>query len=130
MKNLLLILAVIAIGLAGCKKSDSKLIANKWTGVSLVYEDYNAAGVLQNSYTESIGTLVFDYKSDKTFTLNDGSGTNVNGTWSITDKSLTMIANNSSEIYTIKDLTTSKLVLINTEISNGEKSNKTLSFTR
>jgi predicted component of type VI protein secretion system len=104
MKKILLLLVIVAAAFTGCKKSDSKLIANKWTGVSLLIQEFDSSGVLKNSETEPI-TVVLDFKSDGTFTSTDGTSAAQSGTWTIVEKILTLSRGTDKEIYTIKELT-------------------------
>jgi hypothetical protein len=130
MKNLLLMIAVLAFALTGCKKSDAKLVANKWTGVSSLTQEFDAAGVLIDSQTESIVSSTLELKSDNTL-ISTENGTATNGKWTLVDKTLTLTTSFGFSIpYTIKELTSSKLVLFYSETTGGIRTEATVNFSR
>jgi hypothetical protein len=130
MKKILVLLVMVAATFSSCKKSDSKLIANKWTGVTQISKLYNATGTLTDSASSPLSQLVLELRSDKTFTSTKNAIA-TNGKWMLVDDKITITATGKDPVtWTVSKLTSEQLVLFKSEPTISGKAEEIQNFER
>lgn len=109
-KNILLLLITASIGFISCKSDKPKdLIVNKWKITNIDIPNMP----LPDSVKASVMKGTMEFTKDGKMTL-IGMGTDQSGTYSLSDdgKTLFVITNGETQSNEIKELSSSKLVLV------------------
>ncbi|MDJ1505631.1 lipocalin family protein [Xanthocytophaga agilis] len=121
---IVLVLMTFSLVFAGCKKDDDATLATKallttgtWKGVN--YRVYSTAGgktLIDSTESLTNTTKTFSENGTVVTTITDGEGnkTSSTGAWTLSnDKKLTIISLTNPSYYTIKEISSTSLVLSN-----------------
>jgi uncharacterized protein (TIGR03066 family) len=123
-KSLVVMFAVMAIMLvfSSCKKDDKDLIVGKWQMVRIV----------EGNYDEDVSSekLYWTFKADGTFSFQEDTWVDDEGTWSLDGKKLTLTMDGDSEVVTVDELTKKSMVLTAHVEDDGEAYTSTAYFNK